>query len=71
MDCGLLNITNGMLSYNPQGQDQTLFGATVTYTCDTGYTLNGSSMRTCQTDGAWSDTAPSCDGKYSVLQINE
>ena len=71
VDCGLLNITNGMLSYNEQGQDQTLLGATVSYTCNTGYTLNGSNMRTCLTGGAWSGTAPSCDGKYSVLQINE
>ena len=72
MDCGLLpNITNGMLSYNPQGQDQTLVDATVTYTCDTGYTLNGNSMRTCQTGGAWSGSDPTCDGKYNVLRINE
>ena len=72
MDCGLLpNITNGMLSYNPQGQDQTLVGATATFTCNTGYTLNGSSMRTCQTGGAWSGSDPTCDGKYNVLQINE
>ena len=72
VDCGLLpNITNGMLSYSAQGQDQTLLGVTVTYTCNTGYTVNGSSMRTCLTDSAWSGSDPTCDGKYSVLQINE
>ena len=64
VDCGgLPNITNGMLSYNPQGQDQTLLGATVTYTCNTGYTLNGSSMRTCQADGTWSGSNPTCDSE--------
>ncbi|XP_053399292.1 CUB and sushi domain-containing protein 3-like [Mercenaria mercenaria] len=32
-----------------------------TYTCDVGYTLNGKSSRTCQTDGsAWTETGPSC-----------
>ena len=72
VDCDLLsNITNGMLSYNPQGQDQTLLGATVTYTCNTGYTLNGNNMRTCLTGGAWSGSDPTCDGKYRVFQINE
>ena len=72
IDCGgLSNITNGMLSYSAQGQDQTLLGVTVTYTCNTGYTVNGSSMRTCLTDSAWSGSDPTCDGKYSVLQINE
>ena len=67
-DCGgLSNITDGMLSYNPQGQDQTLLGATVSYTCNTGYTLSGGNMRTCQTNGNWSGAEPTCDGKYSVL----
>ncbi len=36
-------------------------GGTATYTCSTGYTLNGSTTRTCQTNGAWSGTAPTCN----------
>ena len=72
MNCTFLpDLNNGMVSYNPQGQDQTLVGATATYTCDTGYTLNGNNTRTCQASGTWSGTAPTCDGKYSVLQINK
>ena len=46
-------------------------GATVNYTCNTGYTLNGNNTRTCQASGAWSGSDPTCDGKYSVLKINE
>ncbi|XP_064386665.1 sushi, von Willebrand factor type A, EGF and pentraxin domain-containing protein 1-like [Halichondria panicea] len=32
-----------------------------TYTCDTGYTLNGVSTRTCGSDGVWSGSDPTCE----------
>ncbi len=35
-------------------------GDTATYTCSTGYTLIGSSTRTCQTNDQWSGTTPTC-----------
>ena len=38
-----------------------LNGTTATYTCDSGYVLTGSRMRTCQTNGAWEEPAPFCD----------
>ena len=68
-----MTITNGILIYNQPGEDQTLAGATVTYTCNTGYTLSGNSMRTCQASGAWSGTAPTCNGEYmwqSLVELN-
>ena len=68
-----MTITNGILIYNQPGEDQTLAGATVTYTCNTGYTLSGNSMRTCQASGAWSGTAPTCNGEYmwqSWVELN-
>ena len=38
------------------------YNATVTYTCDYGYLLNGSGEIVCQADGSWSDNNfPSCD----------
>ena len=43
--------------------DSTLFGSVVSYTCDSGYTLVGDSMRTCTLSG-WSGTNPVCSSKY-------
>ena len=38
----------------------TTFGSVATYACANGYGPSGSSTRTCQADGTWSGTAPSC-----------
>ena len=35
-------------------------GSVVTYTCFPGYTTQGNSQRTCQSDGTWSGTPPIC-----------
>ena len=35
-------------------------GSTATYSCLPGYTLVGTSTRTCQTSGQWSGVAPVC-----------
>jgi len=39
-------------------------GSTATYSCDEGFVLNGTQIRTCQSDGTWSDAAPTCDRMY-------
>ncbi|XP_078589338.1 sushi, von Willebrand factor type A, EGF and pentraxin domain-containing protein 1-like [Branchiostoma floridae x Branchiostoma japonicum] len=36
------------------------FGNAVSFTCNTGYTLNGANAVTCQAGGTWSDPAPTC-----------
>ena len=57
--CPSLSLTNGMISYS----DPTLgVGSVATHCCDTGYTLNGGSTRSCQRDGSWSGSDPSCEG---------
>ena len=33
---------------------------TCSFTCNTGYELNGSDTRTCQSDGSWSGSDPVC-----------
>ena len=40
----------------------TTYNSVVTYTCDVGYTLQGSNSRTCQSDGQWSGSVPQCNG---------
>lgn len=35
-------------------------GGVATYSCDEGYEINGSPMRTCRSTGTWSDTEPAC-----------
>ena len=56
--------TNGVIFYS----DTILGDGTVaTYTCDTGYTLNGGSTRTCGSNGMWSGFAPSCQRKWNGL----
>ncbi|GMU59815.1 MAG: hypothetical protein AMXMBFR34_15780 [Myxococcaceae bacterium] len=45
-------------SGSPAGQGAV--GTTVTYTCATGFTLQGAATRTCQADGTFSGAAPTC-----------
>ena len=43
-------------------------GQMVTFTCDTGYHLEGPTNRLCQESGNWSDVAPTCDKMKSLIQ---
>lgn len=55
-DCGALTApSNGTIS-----QPSTVVGATATYSCNTGYALNGTATRQCQTSVMWSGNAPTC-----------
>ena len=57
-DCGSLNNPlNGQVTLT-----DTTVGSTATYECDSGFTLVGNEERTCQDDGTWSGTDPTCDG---------
>ena len=59
VECRSLNaITNGQVNHSAG----TTFGQTATYSCDTGYTLEGNSTRTCQANGMWSGSEPTCQG---------
>ena len=57
-DCGILPaVTNGTVdqSGGTEYQDTTLF------TCDLGFNLQGTSVRTCGPDGTWDNAQPTCE----------
>ena len=41
----------------------TSFGDVAKYSCDTGYTLNVPAERTCQADGHWNGSIPTCESE--------
>ena len=58
VDCSTLtNPANGQVSHTAG----TTFGWTATYSCNTGYNLVGDNTHTCQADGMWSGSAPTCE----------
>ena len=39
------------------------YGYSIKFECNVGYTLQGSSVRTCQNNGLWTGTQPTCQSK--------
>ena len=61
IDCGTLSSpANGQVNI-----PTTTLWSTATYSCISGYRLNGTSIRICEGSGSWSGTAPTCEGNYS------
>ena len=55
--------TNGMIGYDMETVNARPVNTVATYTCNTGYTLNGGiTTMTCGSDGVWSDleSPPTC-----------
>ena len=60
----LPSLTNGNIDYGGAGStDSRPVDTVATFTCNTGYTLNGGSTRTCGSDGVWSGSVPVCQSK--------
>ena len=66
VDCGDPGTpTNGQRSLS-----SATYNSVVTYTCDVGYTLQGSNSRTCQSDGQWSESVPQCQRMLKAALID-
>jgi len=65
-----LSVLCGTPSYLSNGQrrySSTIVGSRVSYTCNTGYLRTaGSSSRTCQSNGQWSGSHPTCTRKSTL-----
>ena len=48
----------------------TTYNSVVTYTCDVGYTLQGSNSRTCQSSGLWNGSVPQCIREFHSIEVN-
>ena len=58
VSCGLPVIpTNGRVDTSAG----TSFGDVARYSCDEGYTLIGQNETTCQADGRWNGSVPTCE----------
>ena len=65
----LTNPTNALIGYNMGTASLRPFDTVATYTCNTGYTLNGdTTTRVCVIGGFWSGSPPTCEGL--IVQSN-
>ena len=61
---------NGGIEYSPDTTAPYLEGTRATHICDPGFILNGTVSRTCQGDGFFGGSQPSCEGKlYCKLHV--
>ncbi len=61
IDCGpLSNPVNGTVDTS----SGTAFLNVANYTCNIGYAIIGSDTRTCEEDGIWNSSTPTCQRKF-------
>ena len=65
VDCGGPGTpTNGQRNLS-----SVTYNSVVTYTCDVGYTLQGSKSRTCQSSGLWNGSVPQCNRELKLVCV--
>ena len=63
--------TNGMVSYSsPVEGGSYVYGTVATFTCSTGFSLDGPLTRTCGEQGTFSGTIPSCICEYMYIEYH-
>ena len=57
-----MSLNNGEVSYNksPVNNGRYPFNTQASFTCNSGYRLEGSSSSTCQGQGSWNNDIPTC-----------
>ncbi len=61
----LAKPNNGVIGYNMGTASLRPVNTVANYTCDTGYTINGDTTRTCGSDGMWSGSELVCQRKWN------
>uniref|UniRef100_A0A8C8ECV3 Sushi domain-containing protein n=1 Tax=Otus sunia TaxID=257818 RepID=A0A8C8ECV3_9STRI len=59
------NITNGKLKGNISNTFS--YGASVSYSCNPGYSLVGNALISCTASGTWSQPPPQCKGVFCLV----
>jgi CUB/sushi domain-containing protein len=59
----------GTLEYGVITGNDFTYGKVVSFKCNNGFLLTGSSARTCQTNGIWTGTQPTCNGRYFEVYV--
>ena len=62
--CEALILPNGEVSYNASAVDgRYIMYTNASFTCNSGYSVNGFQFSICQTMGTWNPQTPTCIGK--------
>jgi len=70
-DCQLLtDPDNGVISCSLGDDGQASLGDTCNYTCNSGYELSGNVSRSCELNGNWSGTEPTCTRSKKLLMFD-
>ena len=56
----------GIPKNGQRGTLSTVYTSEVRFSCLTGYTLQGSDRRTCQSNGEWSGSLPQCNRRFII-----
>jgi len=59
----LTDPSNGMVDCSLADDGTPSYEDTCSFTCNTGYQLNGSATRTCESNGRWSGSDTMCEGE--------